>query len=222
MTASLLDSLDIETGPNPTRSIIWLHGLGADGHDFEPLVPHFIRPGAAAVRFVFPHAPVQAVSVAGGQRIRAWYDIVGLDRQSAQDEAGIRASDQAIRGLIRRENERGVPTERIVLGGFSQGGAMTLFSGTRLPEKLAGMVALSCYLLLGTSFSAERHSANHATPIFLAHGSFDNVVAPHLGEDAHALLAAAGYAVEWHRYQMAHEVSMPEITAIAEFLQRVL
>jgi phospholipase/carboxylesterase len=174
---STLATVEVETGPRPAGSVIWLHGLGADGHDFEPAVPALVGAGAAALRFVFPHAPVRAVTLNGGARMRAWYDILGFDRHVAQDESGVRASDTAIRALIRRENERGIATERIVLAGFSQGGAMALFSGTRLAEPLAGIIGLSCYLLLAAQLSPrERQAANQGTPIFLAHGSLDAVV----------------------------------------------
>src|ERR1700728_2137286 len=218
----LLATVEVETGPSPTGSVIWLHGLGADGHDFEPGVPALVRPGASAVRSVFPHAPVRAVTLNAGARMRAWYDIRGFERHAAQDERGVQDSDSALRALIRRENARGIATERIVLAGFSQGGAMALFSGTRLAERLAGIIGLSCYLLLEDSFAAEHHSANQATPIFLAHGSYDTVVDPRLGEETRALLVAAAYPVEWHSYPMAHTVSAEEIAAIAAFLQRVL
>jgi phospholipase/carboxylesterase len=221
-SAALLPAVELETGPEPRAAVIWLHGLGADGHDFEPAVPALVAPGLPALRFVFPHAPVRAVSLNAGARMRAWYDIRGLDRHSAQDENGVRASDAAIRALIRRENERGIPTRRIVLAGFSQGGAMALYTGTRLGEPLAGIIGLSCYLLLAASFDAERQAANQATPIFLAHGSFDAVVDARWGEETRALLVAAGYAVEWHSYPMPHSVSPEELAAIAAFLQRVL
>jgi phospholipase/carboxylesterase len=222
MNPSLPATVEVETGPQPAASVIWLHGLGADGHDFEPAVPALVAAGAAALRFVFPHAPVRPVTLNAGARMRAWYDIRGFERRAAQDEIGVRESDAAIRALIRRENARGIATGRIVLAGFSQGGAMALFTGTRLAERLAGIIGLSCYLLLEDSFAAEHHSANQATPIFLAHGSFDAVVDVRLGEETRALLAAAGYPVEWHSYPMAHTVSAEEIAAIAAFLQRVL
>jgi phospholipase/carboxylesterase len=222
MNPSLPATVEVETGPQPAASVIWLHGLGADGHDFEPAVPALVAAGAAALRFVFPHAPVRPVTLNAGARMRAWYDIRGFERRAAQDEIGVRESDAAIRALIRRENARGIASERIVLAGFSQGGAMALFTGTRLAERLAGIIGLSCYLLLEDSFSAEHHSANQATPIFLAHGSYDTVVDPRLGEETRALLVAAAYPVEWHSYPMAHTVSAEEIAAIAAFLQRVL
>jgi phospholipase/carboxylesterase len=218
---ALPDAVEIETGPTPTAAVIWLHGLGADGHDFEPLVPELAPRGAGALRFVLPHAPVRPVSLNGGASMRAWYDIVGLDRHAVQDEAGLRASDATVRALIRRENERGIRSTRIVLAGFSQGGAMALFSGTRYPQALAGLIGLSCYLPLYRSFAAERHAANAATPIFLAHGSYDPIVDPAFGEESRALLQASGHAVEWHSYPMPHAVCPEEVVAIAAFLRRV-
>lgn len=217
-----LEVTEVQTGPNPTGSVIWMHGLGADGHDFEPIVPELVRPGERALRFVFPHAPVRPITINNGYAMRAWYDIVGIDRQSRQDETGIRASDAAIRALIRRENERGIPTDRIVLAGFSQGAAMAMFSGTRYPEKLAGIIALSGYLLLAPKFDAERTNANQTVPIFLAHGTEDPVVALQLGEDTHQLLLATQYSVEWHTYPMGHAVCPEEIADIAEWLRRVV
>jgi phospholipase/carboxylesterase len=216
------EAVEIETGRAPTGAVIWLHGLGADGHDFEPIVPELVRPGERALRFVFPHAPVRPVTLNGGHPMRAWYDIRALDRKAAEDESGIRASQQAISALIRRENERGIPTSQIVLAGFSQGGAMALFAGPRYPQKLAGIMGLSCYLLLGARLEAERSAENQATPVFLAHGTQDPVVAPMLGEEASRRLQAAGYAVEWHTYSMPHSVSQQEVNDIAAWLRRVL
>jgi phospholipase/carboxylesterase len=222
MAQPVLASVEVATGPNPMASVIWLHGLGADGHDFEPAVPQLARARGRAVRFVFPHAPVRPVTLNGGMPMRAWYDILQLNRRAAEDEAGVRSSDAAVRTLIRRENERGVPSEQIVLAGFSQGGAMALYCGTRMPEKLAGMIGLSCYMPIAAAFSTERHAANHGTPIFLAHGSLDPVIELQMGETSRALLVAAGYAVEWHSYPMGHSVCAEELAAIAAFLQRVL
>ncbi|HEV7432130.1 MAG TPA: dienelactone hydrolase family protein, partial [Steroidobacteraceae bacterium] len=158
----------------------------------------------------------------GGLPMRAWYDIVQLNRRAAEDEAGVRHSDGALRALIRRENERGVPSEQIVIAGFSQGGAMALYSGTRMPEKLAGIIGLSCYMPIASTFSTERHAANHDTPILMAHGTLDPVVEPQLGETTRALLIADGYAVEWHSYPMGHSVCAEELSAVAAFLRRVL
>ena len=217
-----LETIEVETAAKPTGSIIWMHGLGADGHDFEPIVPELVALSERALRFVFPNAPVRPVTINGGYAMRAWYDIIGIDRHSAQDETGILGSDAIVRALIERENSRGVPTERIVLAGFSQGGAMALFSGTRYPEKLAGIMALSCYMLMANTFAAERSTANQSTPIFLAHGLQDPVVHPQLGEDTRGLLSQTGYSVEWRPYQMPHSVCPEEIADIAKWLRRVL
>ena len=216
------DLVEVETGPNPTGTVIWMHGLGADGHDFEPIVPELVSPGERALRFVFPHAPQRPVTLNGGYSMRAWYDIISIDRHAAQDEVGIRASHVIIETLIRRENERGIASSRIVLAGFSQGGAMALYSGTRYPEKLAGIMGLSCYMLLGSRFAAERAPANQTTPIFLAHGTQDPVVSPLLGEETRRKLEAEGYSVQWHAYPMPHSVSAQEVTDIAAWLRRVL
>ncbi len=171
---------------------------------------------------MFPNAPIRPITLNNGYSMRAWYDLIGLDRQSRQDEAGIRSSDAAVRALIRRENERGIPTDRIVLAGFSQGAAMAVFSGTRYPEKLAGIMALSGYMVLAPKFDAERTNENQTVPIFLAHGTEDPVVALQLGEDTHQLLEATQYSVEWHTYPMAHSVCQQEVVDIAEWLRRVL
>ena len=216
------DAVEVETGRAPTGAVIWLHGLGADGHDFEPIVPELVQPGERALRFVFPHAPIRPVTLNAGYAMRAWYDIAALDRRTAEDETGIRASQASIEVMIRRENARGIRSERIVLAGFSQGGAMALFAGTRYPERLAGMMGLSCYLVLAASLNAERVAANESTPIFLAHGTQDPVIPPVLGEHARHALQAAGYTVEWHSYDMPHAVCPQEIADIAAWLHRVL
>ena len=216
------EAVEVETGPNPSAAVIWLHGLGADGHDFEPIVPELVRPGERALRFVFPHAPIRPVTLNNGFAMRAWYDIVSLERRGPEDEPGIRASQALVETLIRRENERGIASERIVLAGFSQGGALAIVTGTRYPHKLAGIMGLSCYLLLAEGFKTERAAANEATPIFLAHGLQDPIVAPVLGEHARAWLESAGYPVEWHTYPMPHSVSPQEVADIAAWLRRVL
>jgi phospholipase/carboxylesterase len=216
------EAVEIETGRAPTGSVIWLHGLGADGHDFEPIVPELVQGGERALRFVFPHAPIRPVTLNGGYPMRAWYDIAALDRRTAEDESGIRASRAAIDTLVRRENSRGIASGRIVLAGFSQGGAMAIFAGTRYPEKLAGIMGLSCYLLLASRLDAERSAANQSTPVFLAHGRQDPVVAVVLGEHAHHALQASGYTVEWHAYDMPHSLCPQEVTDIAAWLRRVL
>jgi phospholipase/carboxylesterase len=216
------DAVEVETGRDPAGAVIWLHGLGADGHDFEPIVPELVRPGERALRFVFPHAPIRPVTLNGGFAMRAWYDIVALDRRTPEDENGIRVSQAAIEAMIRRENSRGIASDRIVLAGFSQGGAMALFAGTRYPDRLAGIMGLSCYLLLAPRLNAERLAANQSTPVFLAHGTQDPVVAPLLGEHARHALQAAGYSVEWHVYDMPHAVCPQEVADIGAWLRRVL
>jgi phospholipase/carboxylesterase len=216
------EAVEVETGANPTAAVIWLHGLGADGHDFEPIVPELVRSGERALRFVFPHAPIRPVTLNNGFAMRAWYDIVSLERRGPEDEAGIRASQATVEALIRRENARGIPAARIVLAGFSQGGSLALFAGLRYGEKLAGMLGLSCYLLLAGRLVAERAVANQSTPIFLAHGLQDPIVAPALGEQARASLETAGYPVEWHTYTMPHSVCPQEVADIALWLRRVL
>ena len=216
------EAVEVETGVNPTATVIWLHGLGADGHDFEPIVPELVRPGERALRFVFPHAPIRPVTLNNGFAMRAWYDIVSLERRGPEDETGLRASQALVEELIERENARGIASERIVLAGFSQGGALALFTGARYPQRLAGIMGLSCYLLLAERFAAERNPANQATPVFLAHGLQDATVAPILGEHARAWLEAAGYPVEWHAYSMPHSVCPQEVADIAAWLRRVL
>jgi phospholipase/carboxylesterase len=220
--ATLLETIDVETAPRPTASIIWMHGLGADAHDFEPVVPAIVRSGEKPWRFVFPNAPQRPVTLNGGMRMRAWYDIKSLDRGMIEDDAGFRDSDARIRELIAREGGRGVPPSRIVLAGFSQGGALSLYTAPRFPEALAGVVALSAYLPLRGSFAAARSPANQATRIFMAHGSSDMVISPAIGRESREFLEAQGYAVEWHEYPMAHSVCSDEVADIGAFLRRVL
>jgi phospholipase/carboxylesterase len=214
--------VEIETGRSPTGSVIWMHGLGADGHDFEPIVPELVQRGERALRFIFPHAPIRPVSINDGYPMRAWYDITAIDRRSAEDESGIRTSQAKIDTLVRRENSRGIASERIALAGFSQGGAMAVFAGTRYPEKLAGIMGLSCYLLLEPQLMTERSTANQSTPVFLAHGRQDPVVPLMLGEHARQVLEAAGYTIEWHAYEMPHSLCPQEVSDIAAWLRRVL
>ena len=218
----MLQTIDVETGPKPNAAIIWLHGLGADGHDFEPVVPELVRRAEKSWRFVFPHAPVRAVTLNGGMQMRAWYDIRGLDRKAVEDVAGFQDSYAQVSELIAREGNRGIPAARIVLAGFSQGGAVSLYTAPRLPEKLAGVMALSCYLPRESSFAAERQPANDATPIFMAHGQMDPTLPMALGSASRDFLRAKGYRVEWHEYPMAHAVSPAEIADIREYLFRVL
>ncbi len=222
MTSKLLDSLERTTGAQPQRAVIWLHGLGADGHDFAPIVPELDLQGVPPVRFVFPHAAVQPVTINGGMAMRAWYDIVGTDLVKREDEAGIRASAEQIEALIARENDRGIASQHIVLAGFSQGCAMALHTGLRHRQPLAGVIGLSGYLPLADRLLDERDSANLATPIFMAHGTDDPVVPLSRAEASAARLREAGHAVEWQTYPMPHAVHPREIQDIAVFLRRVL
>jgi phospholipase/carboxylesterase len=213
-----LPAVELETAANPTHSIIWLHGLGADGNDFAPIVPELVAKNWPALRFVFPHAPMRPVTVNNGMSMRAWYDIAGFDLQSRQDEAGVRASVREVEDLIAREHERGVPGERVVLAGFSQGGAIALAAGLCHAQKLAGIIALSTYLPIAAVLSRERHAANAATPIFWGHGSADPVVAMQRGVDSRDLLQSLGYTVAWHTYPMAHAVCAQEIADLRSWL----
>jgi phospholipase/carboxylesterase len=221
-TPTLLDCVEHETGQQPTHSVIWLHGLGADGHDFAPIVPELRLPASLAVRFVFPHASIQPVTINGGMAMRSWYDILTPNLVKREDEVGIRVSEQAVQALIARENARGVPSSRIVLAGFSQGCAMTLHTGIRFREKLAGLMGLSGYLPLIDMAAQERHPANANTPIFLAHGTHDPVVTLERAEASRAKLVDLGYVVQWHTYPMPHSVCAQEIDDISNFLQSVL
>ena len=221
-TPTLLDCVEHETGPQPTHSVIWLHGLGADGHDFAPIVPELKLPVRLAVRFIFPHATIQPVTINGGMAMRSWYDILTPNLVKREDATGIRISEQAIQALIARENARGIPSSRIVLAGFSQGCAMTLHTGIRFKEKLAGLMGLSGYLPLIDMAVHEREPANAATPIFLAHGTHDPVVTLERAEASRAKLVDLGYQVQWHTYPMPHSVCAQEIDDISSFLQSVL
>ena len=218
----LLPRIEIESAPQPTTAVIWLHGLGADGNDFAGLVPELDLSACPPIRFVFPHAPSMPVTINGGYVMPAWYDIRGTDLVSRQDDAGIRQSASAIEALIELEASRGIPYENIVLAGFSQGCAMALHTGLRFEHRLAGIMALSGYLPLADTFAAERHPANASTPIFMAHGSMDPVVVPARGESSRDLLGSLGYPVQWHTYPMQHGVHPREIADIAVFLARVL
>ena len=198
-------------------AVIWLHGLGADGHDFEPVVPQLGLPAGLAVRFVFPHARQRPVTVNGGMAMRAWYDVYDMEL-SREDEAGTRDSEAQVRALIAAEQERGVAAERIVLAGFSQGGAVALHTALRHPEPLAGVLALSTYLPLAQTVDAERSDANAAAPIFMAHGSDDPIIPIARGRESCRRLEALGHAVEWHEYPMPHAVCMEEIADIGRWL----
>jgi phospholipase/carboxylesterase len=219
---TLLPHIQIESAPNPTAAVIWLHGLGADGNDFAGLVPELDLDACPPIRFVFPHAPTMPVTLNGGYVMPAWYDIVGSDLVSRQDAAGIHKSAHAISLLIEREAARGIPFENIVLAGFSQGCAMALHTGLRFPHRLAGIMALSGYLPLADTLAAERTQANAHTPVFMAHGSMDPVVIPARGEVSRDLLNQLGYPVQWHSYPMPHSVHPREVADISVFLASVL
>ena len=221
MTA-LLPRIELESAPNPTAAVIWLHGLGADGNDFAGLVPELDLKGCPPIRFVFPHAPSIPITINGGYVMPGWYDLYGMDLVSRQDDRGIQKSEWAINALIENEVARGIPYERIVLAGFSQGCAMALHTALRLPHKIAGVMALSGYLPLADRFPSERHAANAHTPIFMAHGTQDQVVVIQRGEESRDALAKLGHPVQWHAYPMPHSVHPREIADIAAFLQQVL
>jgi phospholipase/carboxylesterase len=212
------DGVEVETGADPRWSVIWLHGLGADGHDFEPIVPELVDDDWPSIRFVFPHAPVRAVTINGGVRMRAWYDILGLEIAQRQDESGVRESIAFVQQLIARENKRAVPSERVLIAGFSQGGAIALAAAVRHQQKLAGVAALSTYLPIAESTGKERSEVNRGLPVFMAHGNLDPVVGHALGLMSRSYLEGLGYSVEWHSYPMPHSVSVEEIADLATWL----
>jgi phospholipase/carboxylesterase len=218
----LLPHIELNTGPDPLGTVIWMHGLGADGWDFVPIVRELPLPEEPALRFIFPHAPMRSVTINNGAQMRAWYDISMNDISRLPDERGIRESQAAVERLIAREGERGVDPARIVLAGFSQGGAIALQVGLRHGSRLAGIVALSTYLPLEGTLDAEASSANRSTPIFMGHGSQDPVVPLQLAQASKAALERRGYEVEWHTWPMGHNVHPEEIEAISAFLGRVL
>ena len=213
-----LPCIEIETAPNPRHSVIWLHGLGADGNDFAPIVPELVDRAWPALRFVFPHAPVRPVTINNGLAMRAWYDISGAQIADKQDEIGIRESIGMLDELIAREAERGVASARVLVAGFSQGGAIALAGGVRHPATLGGIVALSTYLPLAAKTAGECSAANASLPIFFGHGRVDAVVPQALGENSREMLVALGYAVEWHSYPMAHQVCAAEIADLRAWL----
>lgn len=219
--AELLDAIEIETAPQPVNSIIWLHGLGADGNDFVPIVGELELP-PAPIRFVFPHAPPQPVTINNGMVMRAWYDIRGADLARREDERGVRASQGLVEALVAREKARGTPARRIVLAGFSQGGAIALQTGLRHPDRLAGIMALSTYVPIAESLEREAHAANRDVPVFMAHGLHDPVVPVAAARRSHELLRSLGYDVEWHEYPMPHSVAPQELDDIGAWLRRVL
>ena len=218
----LLETIEIEASGTPNAAVIWLHGLGADGHDFEPVVPELQLPARLAVRFVFPHAPIRPVTLNQGMRMRAWYDIAQLGG-GREDDAGIRLSQRSLEELIEREGARGIVPRRVVLAGFSQGGAIALQTGLRYRERLAGILALSTYLPLAATLAAERNAANSDVPIFMAHGTHDPMIPLERAERSREALERLGYAaIEWHAYPMPHSVCLQEISDIAAWLTRVL
>jgi len=222
MNETALTTVEIEPSAAARASVIWMHGLGADARDFEPIVPELRLPPELAIRFVFPNAPVRPVTINGGMRMRAWYDVLSMDLPRQEDPEGVYASERAIFELIEREKQRGIPAERIVLAGFSQGGAMALHTGLRYPERLAGILALSCYIPLASKLSGERRPANQPTPIFMTHGDYDAVIPMRYGKQSAEALESLGYQVEWQDYGMGHEVCWEEIRDIAKWLDRVL
>jgi phospholipase/carboxylesterase len=216
---TILETHELETGPHPAISIIWLHGLGADGFDFAPIVPELVRSSWPAIRFVFPHAPVRAVTINNGARMRAWYDIKSFDFNQRADEAGVRESMMQIEALIARELERGIPASRIFLVGFSQGGAIALATGLRRESGLAGIIALSTYLPMPDVTANEMTSAGKNTPIFFAHGSGDPVIPVAIGKASYFALTKMGVKTRWQEYPMQHAVCAEEIADIAAWLE---
>ncbi len=225
MSQNPLETIVVETGANPQASVIWMHGFGADGNDFVPVVQELDLSGAPDIRFVFPHAPMMPVSINNGYVMRAWYDVAWGDlegKAKQADEKGVRASQTAIGRLIEREIERGATADKIVLAGFSQGGAIALHAGLRYPHKLAGIMALSTYLPLAESLAQEATQENCRTPVFMAHGVDDGVVPYAMGRKSKDLLVQAGYDVEWHEYPMQHSLCLEEIADVGKWLSRVL
>jgi len=218
--AALLETVEIESAPSPRLSILWMHGLGADGHDFAPIVPELRLPGP--VRFVFPHAPMRPVTINNGAVMRAWYDVRGVGGERREDADGVRASQAQIEALIAREKSRGITADRIVLAGFSQGGAMALHTGLRHAERLAGVMALSCFLPLADDLAREASPANRDVPIFMAHGTDDDLIPLARARRAHDILVGLGWRVEWHEYPMPHSVCPEEIADISAWLSSLL
>lgn len=216
------DAVVFEPPESADASVIWLHGLGADGHDFEPIVPHLGAHNTRHIRFIFPHAPQIPVTINGGYVMRAWYDIVDVDLRRRADEKGVRGSEQILRDYVAEELAQGIAPNRIVVAGFSQGGAIALHTGLRYPKPLAGILALSSYLPLSEAAVSERHASNASVPIFLAHGQQDPVIPFEAGEGSRAQLESLGYNVEWHSYPMPHAVCPEEIVDIAVWLSAVL
>ncbi|MBL4771532.1 MAG: alpha/beta hydrolase fold domain-containing protein [Planctomycetes bacterium] len=222
MTSTLLDSVVLEPKTTATATVIWMHGLGATGHDFPPVVGELGLPKGHGIRFIFPHAPSIPVTVNGGMVMPAWYDILAMDFDRRVDEEGVRKSADQIQALLERELEAGIPAQRIVLAGFSQGGAIALHLGLRYPKSLAGIMLLSTYMACDGNLDEERSPANAKTPVFQAHGTLDPMVLPGMGEAARDRMLALGYEVEWHTYPMEHNVVPEEISAIGIWLTKRL
>jgi phospholipase/carboxylesterase len=223
MTAPLLPAVEIASGANPTHAVIWMHGLGADGHDFEPVVDELDLDRLPPTRFVFPHAPERPVTINGGYVMRAWYDILTMDFSGRrEDAAGVIESAAQIEALIARENARGIPDSRIVLAGFSQGGAIALHTGLRHRSRLAGILALSTYLPLADTLAAEASEANRSVPVFMAHGEADPVIPQAFSRQSADFLLAAGYPLAWRSYRMEHSLCMEELRDIELWLAGVL
>ncbi|MGH8076260.1 MAG: alpha/beta hydrolase [Lysobacter sp.] len=220
LTPALLETVELETAPSPTWSVLWLHGLGADGNDFAPLVPELVRRDWPAIRFVFPHAPTRAVTINNGQRMRAWYDIKDFNLAGRADETGVLESMVQVEALIQREAARGVPASRVLLAGFSQGGAITLAAGLRRQTPLAGLIALSTYLPMADRLTLDVPAAASSQPLFMAHGQHDPVV-PYAGGDISASrLRGLGFSVDWHAYPMAHQVCAEEIRDLGDWMSK--
>jgi phospholipase/carboxylesterase len=213
-----LPCIEIETAPDPRHAVIWLHGLGADGHDFEPIVPELVDRSWPALRFGFPYAPVRPITINGGMAMRAWYDISGLEIAQRQDEAGIRDSIRLLGELIDRETARGIASANIFIAGFSQGGAIVLAGGIRCAQRLGGIVALSTYLPMAEKTDVEANAANRNVPVFMAHGMLDPTIPHALGEMSRDYLSQRGYVVDWHAYPMAHQVCAEEIADLKRWL----
>lgn len=218
MNAPLLPAVELETRTPVGGSVIWLHGLGADGNDFAGIIPELQLPAALGLRFVFPHAPLRPVTINGGYVMRAWYDIADADFLHAPDAEGIRVSEGAVRALIAREQDRGIATTRIVLGGFSQGGAIALHAGLRFSEPLAGIVALSTYMPLADTLADEAQAANAQLPVFVGHGRDDSLIPLALAERTREVLTARDHPVDWHDYPIAHSVCLPELRDLGNWL----
>lgn len=218
----LLDHIEMTTGPEPVAAVIWLHGLGASGNDFEPIVPELRLPADLPVRFIFPHAPLRPVTINNGMVMRAWFDITALDLARGINIAQIEASGQQVMRLVAAQNEVGIPSQKIILAGFSQGGAIALHAGLRHDQRLAGVMALSTFLPVPEQLAAEASRENRGLPVFYGHGENDPTIPVMLAIQSRDRLAGAGFRVEWHEYDMGHQVSYEEIAHISAWLQRVL